>query len=323
MEITNCIFTGLPTMEFYESKNESKYSYLVDVNGSGILVNICSGCYKTILALPMKERLKVGQMILRRQLVLTRENKFHIDSQSKTDPDRIGIKELIDNANVFSPEEKLDSLLFSLEAFQKHEGETFELNLFPGDPIFPMNGILIQEAGLYLKSLEKKLFIESSARGFADDDHEVAEIQLTLDGIQHLYKLKSEGVESNNCFVAMSFKTGTTEIREAIKSVVKGQGFHHILIDEENYDRELTINDAIIAAIKKSKFCIADFTNQSSGVYFESGFALGLGRKVIYTCRRDSFTEAHFDINHFPHIVYDNVSELKQMLNNKIEAWIK
>ena len=84
-----------------------------------------------------------------------------------------------------------------------------------------------------------------------------------------------------------------------------------------------TINDAIISEIKSCKFCIADFSQQKDGVYFESGFAVGLGKPVIYTCHKDWFDKTHFDTNHFPHLIYENNSEFIQKLDNKIKAWIK
>ena len=35
--------------------------------------------------------------------------------------------------------------------------------------------------------------------------------------------------------------------------------------------------DRIIAQIRASKFVVADFTRNRGGVYYEAGFALGLG----------------------------------------------
>jgi len=39
--------------------------------------------------------------------------------------------------------------------------------------------------------------------------------------------------------------------------------------------------------------------------------------------RKKDFDDAHFDINHFPHILYNNPEELKQKLIDKINAWVK
>lgn len=121
----------------------------------------------------------------------------------------------------------------------------------------------------------------------------------------------------------MSFGNDMKETRNAIKKACLKTGFTPILVDEVHYDSDTTINDAIIANLRKSRFCIADFTEQKDGVYFESGFALGEGKQVIYACQKEWFNKSHFDTNHFPHIVYETPEELTDALVNKIEAWIR
>ena len=120
----------------------------------------------------------------------------------------------------------------------------------------------------------------------------------------------------------MSFSKTTENIREIIKRAVRESGYEPLLVDELHYDSDLTINDAIIKFIKKSKFLIADFTEQKHGVYFEAGFALGLKKPVIYTCSFNDFKQTHFDTNHYPHIVYE-LNNLEERLKNKIQAWIE
>ena len=44
------------------------------------------------------------------------------------------------------------------------------------------------------------------------------------------------------------------------------------------------ICDRILAESRLAQFVIADFTGQRSSVYFEAGFAIALGRPVIWTC---------------------------------------
>ncbi|HDY75124.1 MAG TPA: hypothetical protein ENH49_01235 [Candidatus Marinimicrobia bacterium] len=137
---------------------------------------------------------------------------------------------------------------------------------------------------------------------------------------------QNKGQHSNNCFIAMSFSENVKDIRTALKNVCDTTKYKPILIDEIEIDSDSTINDAIIANLKKSKFCIADFTEQNDGVYFESGFALGQGKKVIYTCREDWFSgengKSHFDTDHFPHIIYKDINELEKKLIDRINAWV-
>ena len=121
----------------------------------------------------------------------------------------------------------------------------------------------------------------------------------------------------------MSFDKDDLPIfKEAIEPACAKFGFIARKIDDEHYDPDKTINDALIALMKKAKFCIADFGKQKHGVYFEAGYCLGKGKKIIYTCNKEDFKTSHFDTNHFPHIVYETLDELKDGLIKKIEAWI-
>ena len=61
--------------------------------------------------------------------------------------------------------------------------------------------------------------------------------------------------------------------------------------------------------ISTSRFMIADLTHQNNGEYWEAGVAEGIGRPVIYTCRKNVFedpkTKPHFDTNHYLTVVWD------------------
>lgn len=120
----------------------------------------------------------------------------------------------------------------------------------------------------------------------------------------------------------MAFNEETKKIREAIRQSIKETGFEPDIVDENHLSSDKTINDAIISNIRSCKFCIADFTLHKHGVYFESGFALGLGKPVIYLCRKDEFKKAHFDIKPLQHIIYETEDELTRKLTDKINAWI-
>ena len=57
---------------------------------------------------------------------------------------------------------------------------------------------------------------------------------------------------------------------------------------------------------------------------FEAGYALGRGKPVIYCCEeKDFLNNAHFDTNHYPHILYKDNDQLYNGLKSKIEAWIE
>ena len=224
-----------------------------------------------------------------------------------------------------TPEDKLEKLFLKLFSYQKVDGDLRNI------PMDYYNNILwkilyfksLNELNFYLEVLDSKGLIKANYNNPKYSPEFLADYRITFEGLKFAIKLKEEGDQSNKCFVAMSFSAKTTEIRKAIKEALENTSFIPIIMDEQIIGSEKTINDEIIASLKRCKFCIADFTFHSNGVYFESGFALGQGKKVIYTCRKNEFKKAHFDIRPLQHILYETEEQLKKELINKIEAWIK
>ncbi len=65
---------------------------------------------------------------------------------------------------------------------------------------------------------------------------------------------------------------------------------------------------------------VAHFTGNRGGVYFEAGFALGLGIPVIWTCHKDRISDLHFDTRQYNHIDWKDVIDLRERLYNRIMA---
>jgi len=218
------------------------------------------------------------------------------------------------------PSQKLDDLLEYFHSLTHYEGEatTFPKDLIAGElwrKFFFTNGA---EAEFYVRALQKQDLIS-----LEDTKDGIHQFSITIDGLNRIVKL-SESKNSRFCFVAMSFAEEMEEVySDAIASAIRESGFEPIRIKDESIPSDVTINDAILAAIKRSKFTIADFTSNRNGVYFEAGYALGLGQKVIYTCRNSDFDVIHFDTNHYQYIVWGNLAELKKGLIDKIEVFIK
>ncbi|MFQ3549179.1 MAG: hypothetical protein SNJ70_05460 [Armatimonadota bacterium] len=146
---------------------------------------------------------------------------------------------------------------------------------------------------------------------------------LSAKGIQRMQELESDKgrKESNQCFVAMWFNPNLDNAYEnGIKLAIEECGFKSLRINEEITNDKIC--DRIIANIKKSRFVVADFTGHRGGVYFEAGFALGLGIPVIWTCREDCIEDLHFDTRQYNHIVWENEEDLKVQLINRIRATI-
>ncbi len=134
-------------------------------------------------------------------------------------------------------------------------------------------------------------------------------------------KKKPEGL-SYQVFIAMWFdksvdKYFTNGIEKAIDESIKYKVVRVDFVEHNN-----KICDQIIAEINKSKLVIADFTGDRGGVYFEAGYAQGLGIPVIWTVQEEWIKQLHFDTRQYNHIVYKDEAELYKKLKARIEATV-
>ena len=134
----------------------------------------------------------------------------------------------------------------------------------------------------------------------------------------------TENPDSSQCFVAMWFDPSMNAVYEnGFETAIEAAGYKPFRIDQKP-DLIGKIDDAIIAQIRRSRFVVADFTHGDGGarggVYYEAGFARGLGLPVIFTCRKDMIDETHFDTRQFNHILWENPEDLRKQLTDRIRA---
>ncbi|HEY0795445.1 MAG TPA: nucleoside 2-deoxyribosyltransferase, partial [Acidisarcina sp.] len=129
---------------------------------------------------------------------------------------------------------------------------------------------------------------------------------------------ENSGADSSNGFIAMWFDPSQNDLRDCIEEAIKASGYFPIRIDEVEHVNK--IDDEIIANVRQSKFMVADFTGQRNGVYFESGFMLGLGRPVVWLCPAADIGNLHFDARQYNMLVYTEMEDLKRRLQLRIEA---
>jgi hypothetical protein len=157
-----------------------------------------------------------------------------------------------------------------------------------------------------------------------------AEVAVTVHGYMRLEQAEV-GKISRQGFVAMWF---SPEMQDAydrgIAPAVLKAGYRPMRIDRKEHSNK--IDDEIIAEIRKSRFVVADFTagivqtdnGQTTvprgGVYYEAGFAQGLGMPVIWTVRRSQIDAVHFDTRQFNHIPWETPEDLREALVNRIVA---
>lgn len=308
-----CPLTGLNT-ENFESAWDG-IEYIIKVNSKKILIRIHNNDVNSKF-FETNKHLFTG-IILNNKLP---KEFYNINSPLL---DNVLLETIIRNSGIPSnPTEKILNLLIYIHSLQAYEGSPVS---FPDEnPQYTANKLYfknIKEMVFYLFTL-KKLGLIEGRDSTSKEGMNMIGISLTYDGLAKVIEANDQPIQSKKCFIAMSFSENMKETRQTIKSTVISLGYQPILIDEIHYESHLTINDVLIAEIKKCKFMIADFTDHKHGVYFESGFALGLKRPVIYLCNKVNFADTHFDTNHYPHIIYSNLIELNEKLKAKIEAWI-
>ena len=148
-----------------------------------------------------------------------------------------------------------------------------------------------------------------------------ADAFLTANGYAEIENRRKNNAESEKVFVAMWFDPQMESVYEtAIAPGIRDAGFRPIRIDLQEFNDDVVAR--ILAEIRESRFVVSDFTGNRNGVYFETGFGMGLGLPVIWLCHKDHIREAHFDTNHFNHIAWENPDELRERLTTRIKATI-
>ena len=148
-------------------------------------------------------------------------------------------------------------------------------------------------------------------------------VTVTVQGHSHVAS-RLTSTNSSQAFVAMWFNDSMDAVyNHAFAPAIQAAGYEPYRIDRDNFLNK--IDDEIIAQIRQSRFLLADFTHEPEGsvrgsVYFEAGFAHGLGIPVIFTAHEDA--DLHFDTRQFPHILWKptDLNALKQELTNRLLA---
>jgi hypothetical protein len=214
--------------------------------------------------------------------------------------------------------DKLNKLLCSLGERCRSVGE--ELLVYFNDFELHSKSWILDGNELYefINYLREWRFVSGAPIG---GDHQ--RIKITADGWARIEELSSSDPDSSQCFVAMWFHDDTRNVRKAIIEAIEKAGYSPKIIDEDK--KVDKIDDAIIKEIRRSKFIVADMTfgkekGMRGGVYYEAGFAHGLGINVIWTAKKD--TELHFDTRQYYCIPWedDKLEDFIERLADRIEA---
>jgi hypothetical protein len=126
-------------------------------------------------------------------------------------------------------------------------------------------------------------------------------------------------VQLSYAFVAMPMDENDPElvdVLEAIKAGAREVGITAERVDDEESNRRVT--DRIMESIRKAEFVIVDLTHGRPNVFFEAGYAHGIGKTPLYVAR--SGTKLEFDVQDYPVIKFRNMKELREGITKRLLA---
>jgi nucleoside 2-deoxyribosyltransferase len=212
-----------------------------------------------------------------------------------------------------TPADRLDRALLNLSHLTNHLGQQVDLPDYAKSAVFALNE---DEVEFIFNALREDGLLRYSAATTG------IIYWLTAKGFNRVADLERGGPLSKQVFVAMHFDPLLADVYEkGIKTAIEEDcGYKSFRVDREQHNED--INDKIIAEMRKSKFMVADFTDNRPGVYFEAGFMMGLGRTVIFSCKEDKLVEVHFDTSHRNHVLWNEASDFREKLKLRIQATI-
>jgi hypothetical protein len=227
-------------------------------------------------------------------------------SQSGVKIDSQRLKDLIATTQLPKPAELLDNFILWLGGAQASLGASCEI----ADNIGSLIGATEPDDVAFLVDHGKRVGLtEGSVERFGNGAFQIMPLNLTIDGWLRFEELKRGASTARSAFMAMQF--GNAELDGIYKThliaAVAATGFDLHRVDEEQPAG--LIDDHLRVRIRQARFLIADLTHQNRGAYWEAGFAEGLGKPVIYMCRKDVFEDktlgTHFDTNHHLTVIWD------------------
>jgi hypothetical protein len=121
-------------------------------------------------------------------------------------------------------------------------------------------------------------------------------------------------------FVVMPFASELKDVYElGIRPACEDAGSECGRVDEQIFLE--SILERIYAEIERADIVVAEMTGRNPNVFYETGYAHGLGKPVILLTK--SADDIPFDLRHYPHVVYgDRIATLKDELKKRVRFLI-
>jgi len=151
----------------------------------------------------------------------------------------------------------------------------------------------------------------SSSRGT-----QIWRIGLTLQGWQQYEAERHGKISGDYGFIAMKFNDPDLDpfVRDIVRPTIK-KGIGYDLIDMRDVSEAGIVDNIMRTRIRDSAFVVVELTHGNRGAYWEAGYAEGLGKPVLYMCKKSVFESEdhpdrpHFDTNHCTTVLWGEDDE--------------
>lgn len=231
---------------------------------------------------------------------------------------------------------RIDKILLALSQRSQFYGEQMYLSNQETQSLmfitrFSEYGQELEPMYVSMQLTELSNYLQSIGYARINWDGEGTYITLLSDGWRRVDALQQQDYNNKNVFVSMSFAEEMDPVREAIRKGIIDAGFSAEFMDEMIHNKQIV--PEMFRLIRECRFLIMDISEPNYGAYYEAGYALGLGKEVIITCKTEAkkreltdqekpfekYLRPHFDIAQKQILFWDDFDDLSR----KLKEWIK
>jgi hypothetical protein len=114
-------------------------------------------------------------------------------------------------------------------------------------------------------------------------------------------------------FVVCSFDPRMDPVFEAIAAAASAVGLRAVRVKDTQGDYRIT--DRILTLIRAARLVVADLSFELPNVYFELGYARGIGKTIVTIIR--SGAAVHFDVRDWTYLEYIDSRPLERQLRER------
>ena len=221
-------------------------------------------------------------------------------------------------------DDQINKILINIASIIGFIGGDMIIDLAEGKRSFPVFFVDLDYTSFNAqKQLNEKINILTENGLIKETDNLLGDNQvsytLTAKAWKIVQDIQSQMKLLPQAFIAMWFDASMNKAKNMICQAISECGYLPMIINEKEYNSFMV--PEILFEIQNSKFVVADFTGNRGGVYYEAGYAKGLGKDVIMTCKDVDFPP-HFDTQQINHIIWSNEDKLYERLKKRIRSTI-